>query len=179
MARAGYNAAAVLVLLVMVFPIYWMVATGFKRGVDILSFEPKWLPIPGTLENFRSAVGKPFFLQDVRNSLVVVVATVLISLVLAFLAALAAARFRFRGRAALVVVGAGGSRLGRRAALDSGRFSSELMRMTVVSPMATRARIASTSRWSRARARGRGAGARWRGGVRCMPETSQPTLMPR
>jgi N,N'-diacetylchitobiose transport system permease protein len=102
--RAGYNAAAVLVLLVMVFPIYWMVATGFKRGADILSFEPKWLPIPGTLENFRSAVGKPFFLQDVRNSLVVVVATVLISLVLAFLAALAAARFRFRGRAAMVVM---------------------------------------------------------------------------
>jgi N,N'-diacetylchitobiose transport system permease protein len=102
--RVGYNAAAVLVLLVMVFPIYWMVATGFKRGVDILSFEPRWLPIPGTLENFRSAVGKPFFLQDVRNSLVVVVATVLISLVLAFLAALAAARFRFRGRAAMVVM---------------------------------------------------------------------------
>jgi N,N'-diacetylchitobiose transport system permease protein len=45
----------VLVLLVTVFPIYWMVATGFKRGPDILSFEPKWLPIPGTLENYRSA----------------------------------------------------------------------------------------------------------------------------
>jgi N,N'-diacetylchitobiose transport system permease protein len=102
--RVGYNAAAVLLLLVMVFPIYWMVATGFKRGVDILSFEPRWLPIPGTLENFRSAVGKPHFLQDVRNSLVVVVVTVLVSLALAFLAALAAARFRFRGRAVLIVM---------------------------------------------------------------------------
>ena len=70
--RVGYNAAAVLVLLVTVFPIYWMVATGFKRGSDILSFEPRWLPIPGTLENYRSAVGKPHFLQDVGNSLVVV-----------------------------------------------------------------------------------------------------------
>ena len=102
--RAGYNAAAVLVLLVTVFPIYWMVATGFKRGPDILSFDPKWLPIPGTLENFRSAVAKPHFLQDVGNSLVVVTATVLISLALAFLAALAAARFRFRGQAALIVM---------------------------------------------------------------------------
>jgi N,N'-diacetylchitobiose transport system permease protein len=104
LARAGYNTAAVLVLLVTVFPIYWMVATGFKRGVDILSFEPKWLPIPGTLENYRTAIGKPNFLQDVANSAVVVVATVLISLVLAFLAALAAARFRFRGLAALIVM---------------------------------------------------------------------------
>ena len=104
LARAGYNTAAVLVLLATVFPIYWMVATGFKRGVDILSFEPKWLPIPGTLENYRTAFGKPYFLQDVVNSAVVVVATVLISLALAFLAALAAARFRFRGRALLIVM---------------------------------------------------------------------------
>ena len=104
LARAGYNAAAVLVLLVTLFPIYWMVATGFKRGADILSFEPKWLPIPGTLENFRSAVGKPHFLQDVRNSILVVIATIVISLALAFLAALAAARYRFSGRALLVVM---------------------------------------------------------------------------
>ena len=102
--RVGYNAAAVLVLLVTVFPIYWMVATGFKRGVDILSFEPRWLPVPGTLENYRSAIGKPHFLQDAANSAVVVVVTVLVSLALAFLAALAAARFRFRGRAALIVM---------------------------------------------------------------------------
>jgi hypothetical protein len=53
------------------------VATGFKRGVDILSFEPRWLPIPGTLENYRAAIGKPHFLQDVANSVVVVVVTVL------------------------------------------------------------------------------------------------------
>ena len=103
-ARVLYNAAAVLVLVVTVFPIYWMVATGFKRGVDILSFDPKWLPLPGTLENYRSAIGKPHFLQDVRNSIAVVVVTVLLSLALAFLAALAAARFRFRGRAALIVM---------------------------------------------------------------------------
>jgi len=104
MHRIGCNAAAVLVLLVTVFPIYWMVATGFKRGPDILSFEPRWLPLPGTLENYRTAIGKPDFLRDVANSVIVVTVTVLVSLALAFLAALAAARFRFRGRAALIVM---------------------------------------------------------------------------
>jgi N,N'-diacetylchitobiose transport system permease protein len=104
LARAGYNAAAVLVLLVTVFPIYWMVATGFKRGVDILSFEPRWLPIPGTLENYRAAIGKPHFLEDIRNSVIVVTVTVLVSLALAFLAALAAARYRFSGRALLIIM---------------------------------------------------------------------------
>ena len=102
--RLLLNATALLVFAVTVFPIYWMVATGFKRGVDILSFEPKWLPLPGTLENFRSAIGKPHFAQDVVNSVIVVVATVLLSIGLAFLAALAAARFDFRGRKALIVM---------------------------------------------------------------------------
>jgi N,N'-diacetylchitobiose transport system permease protein len=102
--RLLLNAAALLLFVVTIFPIYWMVATGFKRGVDILSFEPKWLPFPATLDNFRTAIGKPFFTTDVVNSMIVVAVTVLVSLGLAFLAALAAARFQFRGRKALVVM---------------------------------------------------------------------------
>jgi N,N'-diacetylchitobiose transport system permease protein len=102
--RVALNATALLLFAVTVFPIYWMVATGFKRGVDILSFEPRWLPLPATLDNFRTAIGKPFFTTDVVNSMIVVAVTVLVSLGLAFLAALAAARFRFRGRKALVVM---------------------------------------------------------------------------
>ena len=39
-----------------------------------------------------------------RNSLIVVVAVVIVSVVLAFLAALALAKFRFHGRSAFVVV---------------------------------------------------------------------------
>ena len=100
---AGYNAAAVLVLLVTLFPIYWMVATGFKRGIDILSFG-QVAADPGDAGELPLGHRRTALLQDVQNSVLVVLATVLISLVLAFLAALAAARFRFRGRAALVVM---------------------------------------------------------------------------
>jgi N,N'-diacetylchitobiose transport system permease protein len=102
--RLLLNAAALLLFAVTIFPIYWMIATGFKRGVDILSFEPKWLPFPATLDNYRTAIGKPFFTTDVLNSMIVVAVTVLVSLGLAFLAALAAARFHFSGRKLLVVM---------------------------------------------------------------------------
>jgi N,N'-diacetylchitobiose transport system permease protein len=102
--RLLLNAAALLLFAVTIFPIYWMIATGFKRGVDILSFEPKWLPFPATLDNYRTAIGKPFFTTDVLNSMIVVAVTVLVSLALAFLAALAAARFHFSGRKLLVVM---------------------------------------------------------------------------
>jgi N,N'-diacetylchitobiose transport system permease protein len=102
--RLLLNGTALLLFVLTVFPIYWMVATGFKRGVDILSFEPKWLPFPGTLENYRAAIAKPFFARDAANSVIVVAVTVVVSLALALLAALAAARFRFSGRGLLIVM---------------------------------------------------------------------------
>jgi N,N'-diacetylchitobiose transport system permease protein len=102
--RAGLNLLALAVLAVMVFPVYWMVSTAFKPSVDILRFDPKWYPSPATLVNFRDALGRPHFWDAVRNSIVVVVAVTALSLVLAFLAALALAKFRFYGRGAFIVM---------------------------------------------------------------------------
>jgi N,N'-diacetylchitobiose transport system permease protein len=102
--RAAINATAVLVFVVMVFPVYWMVSTAFKPGSKILSYTPEWVPIPATLVNFEDAINRPFFWRSMLNSVIVVTAVVLLSLVLAFLAALALAKFRFYGRAAFVVI---------------------------------------------------------------------------
>jgi len=87
----------------MVFPVYWMVATAFKPGNDVLSYSPHWLPDP-TLVNFSDAIGRPYFWDSVKNSLIIVGSVVAASLVLAFLAAVALAKLRFRGRRAFVVV---------------------------------------------------------------------------
>ncbi|TMD29531.1 MAG: carbohydrate ABC transporter permease, partial [Chloroflexi bacterium] len=89
--RAATRTAAA----VMLFPIYWMVATAFKPGVDILRLEPKWFPNPITFQNFQDAIERPFFLDDVRNSLVIVGVMLVLALLIAFLAAVATARFGF------------------------------------------------------------------------------------
>ena len=102
--RFGINLLGLLVFFVMVFPVYWMVSTAFKRPIDILSFTPEFVPSPATLSNFDNAINRPFFWSSVRNSLIVVVAVTALSMVLAFLAALALAKFRFYGRAAFVVL---------------------------------------------------------------------------
>jgi N,N'-diacetylchitobiose transport system permease protein len=102
--RVALNLTGVLVFVVMVFPVYWMVATSFKPGNDVLSYEPKWIPTNPTLASFRDAIGRPYFWDNVKNSLIVVAAVVSVSLVLAFLAALALAKFRFYGRRGFVVV---------------------------------------------------------------------------
>ena len=98
------NGVAGLVFLVMVFPVYWMVSTAFKPGIDITSYKPVWIPFHPTLVHFTDAIHKPYFWDDVRNSLIVVSVVVVMSVTLAFLAALALAKFRFSGRAMFIVL---------------------------------------------------------------------------
>ena len=102
--RIGFNTLGLLVFAVMIFPVYWMVATAFKRGSDIFADTPVWFPIHPTLSNFSDAIHRPHFWADVKNSLIIVGSVVVLSLVLAFLAALALAKFRFYGRKAFIVL---------------------------------------------------------------------------
>jgi N,N'-diacetylchitobiose transport system permease protein len=102
--RIGWNLLGLAVFGVMVFPVYWMVSTAFKRPFEILNFTPEFFPSPATLSNFEDALNRPNFWSSVVNSLIVVIAVTTFSMVLAFLAALALAKFRFYGRAAFVVV---------------------------------------------------------------------------
>jgi N,N'-diacetylchitobiose transport system permease protein len=102
--RIGVNLLGLLVLVVMVFPVYWMASTAFKQPFEVLSYTPEFVPSPPTLANFQDAINRPNFWSSVANSLIVVIAVTVFSMVLAFLAALALAKFRFYGRAALVVV---------------------------------------------------------------------------
>jgi N,N'-diacetylchitobiose transport system permease protein len=104
LSKVGWNALGLAVFVVMIFPVYWMVSTAFKTGPNIFSYSPKWLPIPATLANFGDAIHRQYFWQNVRNSLIVVCVVVTLSLVLAFLAALALAKFRFYGRKAFIVI---------------------------------------------------------------------------
>ncbi len=102
--RGGWalNLAAVGVIAVAVFPVYWMVTTSFLRGVDISAPEPTLTPIGGTLDNYRKVFDRGTFPQALANSLAVTLATVVLALLLAVLAAFAVSRFRFRGRKGLV-----------------------------------------------------------------------------
>ncbi len=102
--RAAWDLVGLAVLAVMVFPVYWMVSTAFKPDDEINSLTPTWLSLDPTLDHFRAAMDRPFFWENVRNSLIVVSATVVLSLVLAFFAAIALAKFRFTGRKLFIVL---------------------------------------------------------------------------
>jgi len=89
---------------VMVFPVYWMISTAFKPTDSINSLNPTWFPWHPTLQHFRDAVNKQFFWDNVKNSIIIVGFSVLLAIVLAFLAAIAIAKYRFSGAKVFLVL---------------------------------------------------------------------------
>jgi N,N'-diacetylchitobiose transport system permease protein len=102
--QAAWNSVALALLVVMVFPVYWMISTALKPTDDINRLKPTWFPLHPTLDHFRDAINRPYFWSSVQNSVIIVCVAVAASMALAFLAAVALAKFRFTGRKAFIVL---------------------------------------------------------------------------
>jgi N,N'-diacetylchitobiose transport system permease protein len=102
--QGAWDLLGLAIFVVMVFPVFWMISTAFKPDDQIVSESPTWIPLHPTLSHFSSAMKQPFFWQDVKNSLIIVSVTVALSMVLAFLAAVALAKYRFGGRKLFIVL---------------------------------------------------------------------------
>ncbi|MBO1415227.1 carbohydrate ABC transporter permease [Streptomyces sp. FH025] len=102
--RTWPNVIAVVLIVFFIFPVYWMIATSFKKDSDIISPTPVFIPFGGTFEHYSTATAVPKFWEYVTNSVVVTIGAVLLSLAIATLASFAIARMRFRGRKAFVLV---------------------------------------------------------------------------
>jgi len=92
------NASGIVAIVLMGFPVYWMITTSFKPKGDILSTNPTLLPRSFTLSNYFEAVTKEGFVRALINSLIVVFFTVTISLFVALFASIAVARMKFKGK---------------------------------------------------------------------------------
>jgi N,N'-diacetylchitobiose transport system permease protein len=105
--RTVWNVVGLLVFVVLVFPVFWMISTALKPDDEIYRSTPTFVSPHPTLQHFRDAIDPqqhPYFWSGVKNSLLVVGGTVAISISLAFLAAVALAKYRFSGRSLLVVL---------------------------------------------------------------------------
>src|SRR5690606_14539072 len=89
---------------VVAFPLYWMVLGAFKPAGEIESTEPRPWTLSPTLDSFRRVFGQQEFGRYFLNSVVVAVAVVIASALIAFLAATAVTRFRFRMRTTLLIM---------------------------------------------------------------------------
>ena len=90
-------AVLVAILLLCVFPFYWMVTTSLKTHVVALEAPPVWIFQP-TIENYREALFEDGVLLTLMNSLIIALLTTALALALGVPAAFALARFEFRGK---------------------------------------------------------------------------------
>ncbi|OBZ11260.1 MULTISPECIES: carbohydrate ABC transporter permease [Bacillales] len=84
-------------LLIMVFPLYWIIITSLKPQKDIFSFPLKYWPERFTLDNYIHIFKISKFHIYIGNSLLVAISSAIIVLVIAILSAYVLARFKFRG----------------------------------------------------------------------------------
>jgi len=105
--RRGYGSALVgsLIVIVFLFPIYWMIATSLKTMPAIFASPPQLIPDPPVFDAYRAAVfDNPVVLRAIRNSVIVSLGTMLLTLLLAAPAAYALARLRLRGAGVLLLL---------------------------------------------------------------------------
>jgi multiple sugar transport system permease protein len=90
----SYTALCVAVLLVL-FPIYWMVITSLKLPREIYRVPSLW-PQVVTFNNYRILIEDKEFLLNIRNSLIVAGSVTVISVIISSLCAYSLVRFRHR-----------------------------------------------------------------------------------
>ena len=101
--RIGVFVLIALVLVIMLFPFYWMILTSLRTQVDNTSPVPVWFFQP-TLENYRNVIAENNFLRFTWNSFVIAALSTGIGLVLGLPAAYSIARYKQNGLALAILV---------------------------------------------------------------------------
>lgn len=92
----------VLFLVFLLFPFYWMFVTSVKPDAEIYANPLIYWPRHWTWATYEKLFGYFNFLKYMKNSFVVAVLTMAVSLVFSTLAAYAFSRFQFKGRKMLM-----------------------------------------------------------------------------
>ncbi len=86
-------------LVIVVFPFYWMTVTSFKGEEQMRSLVSMFWPKPLVLDNYRQLLAKTDFLAWFGNSVTVAVSSTLLAAAIGTIGAYALARLSFLGRA--------------------------------------------------------------------------------
>jgi multiple sugar transport system permease protein len=97
-AQIARHVALLAALMLFLFPLYYMVTSSLKTHVELFQQPPTWLPVNPNLDGYVDLFANRQFGRALLNSLIVVAATVTLSMVLGTLAAYSLARFRLPKR---------------------------------------------------------------------------------
>ncbi|WP_206424887.1 carbohydrate ABC transporter permease [Neoactinobaculum massilliense] len=93
----GYVAMAV-ALIVILFPMFWILVASFKTQPDIYQVPATYWPNPFTMDNYKEVGTKIPFLTYFRNSVIITAILSTVKIVIGVLSAYALSLLRFPGR---------------------------------------------------------------------------------
>ena len=83
-------------------PVYWLLVTSLKPANETFAYPPTILPREITFDAYAQLLDSPELLRALVNSVIVSVATAVLSVIVASYMAFAFAKYRFRGRRSLM-----------------------------------------------------------------------------
>lgn len=98
------NAAAWLIVLIVIFPLIWMILTSVKPQDELIRIPPTLLPQNVTFEHYQELLEDTPFLKYFWHSVVLSTSTTLLVLVVGVLGAYSLVRFSYRGREKLALL---------------------------------------------------------------------------
>jgi multiple sugar transport system permease protein len=96
-------ALLILAILIVFFPLAWMLSVSFRPNIEVMQMPPDWLPQIFTLDGYKKIFTTPRYLVVFLNTMVISLVVTLLSLVLGAMAAYALARFNFAGQRAVLM----------------------------------------------------------------------------
>lgn len=93
---------AIIIAVFALVPFLWAISTSFKTEVDIYSLTPSFIPHPFTLENYKEVFGNKTMMEYFRNTIVIAVASTVISMLVSIFAAYGFSRYKFPGKTPLL-----------------------------------------------------------------------------
>ena len=93
-----------LLIVIFLFPFYWMIVTGFKTYQETIAFPPSLWPKEIQWINFKKVWESGPYLTYMKNSVVVSVGTLILQTLVMVPASYAFAKFNFKGRGFLFAI---------------------------------------------------------------------------
>ncbi len=89
--NGSLNILTGIIVLVSLFPLYWLISTSMKSKAEAFAMPPKWLFMPD-FTNYRGLLENVSFLESLKNSLVISVSATILAVMLGVMAGYALAR---------------------------------------------------------------------------------------
>ena len=96
--KIGKYALVAVILVILLFPVYWMVVCSLLPSSVIMTVPPTFLPLKATFNNFMQIFERASYMRFFENSFIVSFGTIAVVLVVAIPASFALSRFEFKGR---------------------------------------------------------------------------------